>query len=62
MERRDVWRSPRVHHLMDSLYRGYPVGAILLWETTEERPETVSGQWQPTSWHGLASALVLLSI
>jgi hypothetical protein len=39
MQRRYVWRSTRVRDLMDSLYRGYPSGAILLWETTEAVPE-----------------------
>ncbi len=38
MQRRYVWRSPRVRDLMDSLYRGYPSGAILLWETGEDVP------------------------
>lgn len=33
MQRRYVWRAPRVRDLLDSLYRGYPSGAILLWET-----------------------------
>lgn len=39
MQRRYVWRSTRVRDLMDSLYRGYPSGAILLWETDEIVPE-----------------------
>src|SRR5204863_8917748 len=38
MQRRYVWRSPRVRDLMDSLYRGYPSGAILVWETDEDVP------------------------
>lgn len=38
MQRRYVWRSTRVRDLMDSLYRGYPSGAILLWETDEPVP------------------------
>lgn len=38
MQRQYVWRSPRVRDLMDSLYRGYPSGAILLWETDEAVP------------------------
>jgi hypothetical protein len=38
MQRRYVWRAPRVRDLLDSLYRGYPSGAILLWETDEEVP------------------------
>jgi hypothetical protein len=38
MQRRYVWRSPRVRDLMDSLYRGYPSGAILLWDADEAVP------------------------
>lgn len=38
MQRRYVWRSPRVRDLLDSLYRGYPSGAVLLWETDEAVP------------------------
>src|SRR5207249_1651737 len=38
MQRRYVWRSTRVRDLLDSLYRGWPSGAILLWETDEEIP------------------------
>jgi uncharacterized protein with ParB-like and HNH nuclease domain len=33
MQRRYVWRSTRVRDLLDSLYRGYPSGSILVWET-----------------------------
>lgn len=39
MQRRYVWRATRVRDLLDSLYRGYPSGAILLWETDSEIPE-----------------------
>lgn len=38
MQRRYVWRSTRVRDLLDSLYRGWPSGAILLWETDEDVP------------------------
>lgn len=38
MQRRYVWRSTRVRDLLDSLYRNYPSGAILLWETDEDVP------------------------
>lgn len=38
MQRKYVWRSTRVRDLLDSLYRGYPSGAILLWETDEAVP------------------------
>lgn len=39
MQRRYVWRATRVRDLLDSLYRGYPSGAILLWETSESIPQ-----------------------
>ena len=38
MQRRYVWQTTRVRDLLDSLYRGYPSGAILLWETDEQVP------------------------
>lgn len=38
MQRQYVWQATRVRDLMDSLYRGYPSGAILLWETAESVP------------------------
>jgi len=39
MQRRYVWRSTRVRDLLDSLYRNYPSGAILLWETDQDVPQ-----------------------
>lgn len=36
MQRRYVWKSTRVRDLLDSLYRGYPSGTILLWDTEED--------------------------
>src|SRR6185503_15492554 len=39
MQRRYVWRSTRVRDLLDSLYRGYPSGVILLWDTDEKVPQ-----------------------
>src|SRR5437762_7209614 len=38
MQRQYVWRSTRVRDLLDSLYRGYPSGSILMWETDEPVP------------------------
>ncbi len=38
IQRQYVWRSTRVRDLLDSLYRGYPSGAILLWEAGETVP------------------------
>src|ERR1700742_961326 len=31
-----VWNRDQVRGLMRSLYRGYPVGALLVWETSSE--------------------------
>lgn len=38
MQRQYVWQATRVRDLMDSLYRGYPSGAILVWETDDSVP------------------------
>jgi hypothetical protein len=36
MQRHYVWQQTRVRDLLDSLYRGYPSGTILTWETDED--------------------------
>ncbi|MBU6415326.1 DUF262 domain-containing protein [Patescibacteria group bacterium] len=36
MQRGYVWPATRVRDLLDSLYRGYPSGVILVWETDED--------------------------
>jgi hypothetical protein len=38
MQRGYVWPATRVRDLLDSLYRGYPSGAILVWQTDRELP------------------------
>lgn len=38
IQRHYVWKATRVRDLMDSLYRGYPSGSILMWETDEPVP------------------------
>ena len=38
MQRPYVWSSTRVRDLLDSLYRGYPSGAILVWDTDQQAP------------------------
>jgi len=35
MQRQYVWKGPRVRDLLDSLYRDYPSGVILTWQTSE---------------------------
>src|SRR5438034_5882846 len=39
LQRRYLWPATRVRDLLDSLYRGYPSGTILVWETDQEVPE-----------------------
>src|SRR2546428_2014800 len=36
IQRRYVWQATRVRDLFDSLYRGYPSGSILVWETSQD--------------------------
>jgi hypothetical protein len=38
MQRRYVWTATRVRDLLDSLYRGYPSGTILVWEAEQQQP------------------------
>lgn len=38
MQRQYVWRATRVRDLLDSLYRDYPSGAILVWDTDDDVP------------------------
>lgn len=56
MQRRYVWRASRVRDLFDSLYRGYPTGSILIWETDQEAPSrelAVEQETSPFSGHKL---------
>ena len=53
MQRRYVWPATRVRDLLDSLYRGYPSGAILVWETDQQMPSRDLAVSQSTSpFHG----------
>ena len=61
-----VWNRDQVRGLMRSLYRGYPVGSLLMWETTSEdinvrgaatgsgtRQLLLDGQQRVTSMYGV---------
>ncbi|RZT87177.1 hypothetical protein EV383_4086 [Pseudonocardia sediminis] len=48
IQRGYVWRRPQVPFLLDSLYRGYPVGALLIWKTTLEVPLRTAAVLQDT--------------
>lgn len=49
IQRHYVWKATRVRDLLDSLYRGYPSGSILLWETDEPVPTRDSAIAQETT-------------
>jgi hypothetical protein len=38
LQRRYVWPASRIRDLLDSLYRNYPSGTILVWETDQDVP------------------------
>lgn len=62
-----VWRRRQVRKLMRSLYLGYPVGSLLMWETQTEKAEAkgaaplasgtvrllLDGQQRVTSLYGI---------
>ena len=39
-----VWNRPQVKNLFRSLYRGYPVGGLLIWETEAGSTDVRAGQ------------------
>ena len=42
LQRPFVWKSTQIRNLFDSLFRGYPVGFILLWEIgSSEKTRTI---------------------
>ena len=38
LQRSYVWKSTQVRDLIDSLYRGYPSGTLLLWDMPKDTP------------------------
>jgi len=58
MQREYVWRATRVRDLLDSLYRGYPSGTILLWQTSQDVP--TSNFAVKTETANLGNSLLLL--
>src|SRR6267154_428001 len=38
MQRDYVWKPKKVIELLDSLYRGWPIGSFHVWQTTENYP------------------------
>lgn len=59
MQRKYVWRSTQVRDLVDSVYRDYPSGSILIWET-ENIPEIKSHPFKETEQQPIGKRLLLL--
>ena len=36
LQRKYVWKKIQIKQLLDSIYKDYPTGSILLWETDKE--------------------------
>ena len=51
IQRGYVWKAPQVRDLFDSLYRGYPIGTMLVWQTVVVPPSRALGEPVGTS-HG----------
>jgi hypothetical protein len=49
-QRKYVWRASKVADLVDSLWRGYPIGTLLLWESSYESPRTALGTQGRKLW------------
>jgi len=49
-QRRYVWRASKLADLVDSLWRGYPIGTLLLWESSYDSPRTALGAQGPKLW------------
>lgn len=37
-QRSFVWQPPDIRYLLDSIYRGYPIGSFIFWKTTRKLP------------------------
>lgn len=59
MQRKYVWKREKVRALIDSIYKGYPSGSILLWET-DKIPETREAAVEKNGEHQLGMTLLLL--
>ena len=49
-QRKYVWRPSKVADLVDSLWRGYPIGTLLLWESGYDSPRTALGTQGRKLW------------
>ena len=59
MQRKYVWKQTQVRDLIDSIYRGYPSGSILIWET-EIIPKTRDASLKTNQDNAMTRRLMLL--
>ena len=59
MQRKYVWRSTQVRDLLDSIYRDYPSGSILIWETGS-LPEVKTAAFDEIKQGPIGKRLLLL--
>jgi len=59
MQRKYVWRATQVRDLLDSIYRDYPSGSILIWET-DNLPEVKTHAFEKTAQLPIGKRLLLL--
>jgi uncharacterized protein with ParB-like and HNH nuclease domain len=50
-QRKYVWRPSKVAALVDSLWREYPIGTLLLWESAYDQPRTALGNQNRKLWN-----------
>lgn len=60
IQRRYVWTSTKVRDLLDSLYRGYPTGTILIWESQKENQPSRNFNVDMTPSHSAISTNLML--
>ncbi len=49
-QRKYVWRASKLADLVDSLWREYPIGTLLLWESSYDSPQTAKGDQGRKLW------------
>ena len=59
IQRKYVWKREKVRALIDSIYKNYPSGSILLWET-DQLPDTRDAAVQRNSTRKLGTTFLLL--
>src|SRR5690348_13369000 len=58
-QRRFIWNPSQVCAIADSLWRGYPIGALLLWQSAPEDGERGQRWWIADGQHRLTALCML---